>query len=238
MDTGTSPNTTSTKMVSIVTQDSAFLKLPLELRHQIYNYFIRVRLKKGVTSNALKPLTNMTGVSQQIRREVYDIVAAVKTLHVSAGVFSDLTLKLLSTAINIRSMNHHASASFELLPLEVKSAFQAARNRTIQKLKDEIENKKVPAQFKFWKKKEVCVCRPGIVEDDSSDFKKAFIDAMLKFTKGEGFNGVTIQDVSRFLEQVTMPDPKGFWKAEEMFEELKEARDYGQDEDTGGVSTE
>lgn len=236
-----------------MSQDSAFLNLPLEIRHQIYNYFIRVGLKKGVTPYALIPLTNLTGVSQQIRCEVYNMIAAVKKFHISAGIFSDLTLKPLSIATEIRLMNTRTRSCFESLSPEDKCAFGTYVGRDIQNSKDEIKSKEPPAQFNFWRvhvsvfnthgerrltadinfqEKEVCVCRPGTLDDDVHDFEKAFINAMLEFTKEEGFNGVTIQDVSRYLEQVTLPNPNGFWTAEEMFEELKEAENYEQDEDS------
>lgn len=234
-----------------VLQDSAFLDLPLELRHQVYNYFIHLRANKIMpTSNALEYVTNLTGISQQIRYEVYGFLAAVNTLHTNAGIFRYFTLRPLSTATKIKSMNSRASLCFETLLPEDHSAFREVFEGKIQRLKDEIKPKEVPSKAKFWKvcvsvvsahrrvrlvanidfrEKEVIVCRPGTVSDDLHDlhdFQKTFVNAMQEFTKEENFDGLTVQDVSRFLEQVTMPDPKGFWKAEEMFEELKEAGDY------------
>lgn len=186
-------------------------------------------------------------MSQQIRCEVNNLIGAVNTFHVSAGVFGDFTLRPLATATKIVMMNCRMRSSFQWSSPEAKRAFRADRVKMIQNFKDEIKSKEVPSQIKFWKvdvsvwdalgrvrivaninfkEKEVCACRPGTVVDDLHDFKKAFIKAMQEFTKEEGFNGVTIQEVSRFLEQVTMPNPKGFWTPQEMFGELREAADY------------
>lgn len=233
-------------------QDSAFLSLPLEIRHQIYSYLIRVGLKKEVTSNALKPLTNLTGVNQQIRCEVYGMIAAVTTFHIDAGIFSNFKLKPLDIASKIRSMSSRVVFDPGYVSLARshygQSSLRSMQEGLIQTLDDEIKSLEVPAQFKFWKvcvsifntdgerrlvaninfkEKEVRVCRPGAIDDDLRDqdpagsLEQTFIDVMQKFSKMKGSDEVTIQEVSRFLEQVTMPNPNGIWAAEKMFEEFK-----------------
>lgn len=212
-----------------------------------------------VTPKTFKPVTKLTGISQQIRYEVYDFVAAVNTFHIDAGVFRDYTLKPLSTATEFRSMNSRMSASFKLLLPKLESAFRMYWERMIRNLKDEIKSKEVPSQLRFWKicvstfnthgilrlvadinfkESKVSVRTLGAVHRSQRSFEKAFVNAMQKFAKEAGYDGVTIQDVSRFLEQVTLPKPKRFWKAKEMFEELKDAGDYVQDEDASSILAE
>jgi hypothetical protein len=142
-------------------------------------------------------VTKLIGTSQQIRCEVYHL-AAFTTFHINAGIFSNSTLKLYSTAIKIKSINCHLAYRSKNYSWRTstkdKGAERAFNEKRIQDLKDEIQDMEVPHQFKFWKvcvpvfnddgrvrlvaninfkEKEVCVRIPGTVHGNFHDLDPA-----------------------------------------------------------------
>lgn len=216
-------------------------------------------------ASGLDPVTRLLGVSQQIRREVYNLIATVATFHLKVGVFKNLTLKPYSTALNISMRNDEIARGQALISrIGSRYARKAFRERIIQQIEEDIKvDKEVPHDFKFWKlcisvlntqgrtrlvadidfrKKEFCVSSTHWRDfrdwEHARSLKKTFNYEIQEFTKEEEFNGLTVQDVSRFLEQIDMPNPYGFWRQGEMFDGLKEIPGDNVDDETDDDLTE
>jgi hypothetical protein len=212
-------------------------------------------------------VTNLIGTSQQIRCEVYHLAAFttfhISASIFSNSTLKLFSAAIKIKSINSRLAYCSRNSSWRTSTKD-KGAERAFDEKRIQDLKNEIQDMEVPHQFKFWKvcvpvlnaygmvrlvaninfkEKEVCVRIPGTVPgsfhglDPAGSLKKAFVNVMQEFIKEEDFNGISTQDVSRFLERIDIPNPEGFWTDQEKFELLKEAEDHEQNEDTSSALT-
>ncbi|KAH0371597.1 hypothetical protein KCU65_g1784, partial [Aureobasidium melanogenum] len=220
------------------TQDSAFLRLPLEIRHEIYSYLIHLKQTKTLSTevtldpaSGLDPVTRLLGVSQQIRSEVHGLIAAVTTLKIEACesihstivpyyIYYSTTKKFLVKAVEDRGWARECFRAGTPV---------ATRDTLAKMIKDE---KKAPHQLKFWK---ICIPVGSLFmepkyaadvdfraravhvytlsseepsDDPDSDYwltkKEAFTNAMRFFTEQDKFEGITIADMSLFLDKVAL----------------------------------
>ncbi|KAG9515923.1 hypothetical protein KCU93_g9316, partial [Aureobasidium melanogenum] len=222
MDLGVATDSVSANMTSTPTQDSAFLRLPLEIRHEIYSYLIYLQNTKTLSldetrdpASGLGPVTRLLGISQGRDR-------------------ARLTIE--PYYIHARK----AQISFEELDLQFKWArecHRAALEGDTEAYNDALAeltkyDMKAPHQLKFWKvcipvgnlfsivmyfvdvdfrARAVCIRRPsgnGSSSDRVSHYwsakKEAFINAMRFFTEQDGFDGITIAGMSLFMEKVDL----------------------------------
>jgi hypothetical protein len=147
----------------MLSKDSAFLRLPLEIRHEIYSYLIYLQNTRTLSvdetrdpASGLGPVTRLLGVSQQIRTEVHGLIAAVTTLRIRGYHRARLTIE----PYYIRARK--AQMSFEELDLQFKWAdkcHRAALEGDTEAYNDALAeltkyDMKAPHQLKFWK---VCI---------------------------------------------------------------------------------
>ncbi|KAG9520047.1 hypothetical protein KCV07_g4653, partial [Aureobasidium melanogenum] len=238
MDLVVAADDVAANMASTPTQDSAFLRLPLEIRHEIYDYLIHTKNTKTLSmhicqdpTSGLNPVTNLLGVSQQIRTEVHGLIAAVTTLEIKACESGYST-------IMPHYISYKATKKFLDKP-DSKWAMECFRVGAEAALRDALakiskDEKKAPHQLKFWK---VCVplcvgrlCREtkyvanidfrarttrvhNPLGDESSNIpnshdwsseKEAFTTSMQFFTDQDRFDGITIADMSLFMEKFAL----------------------------------
>lgn len=150
----------------MLSKDSAFLRLPLEIRHEIYSYLIYLQTARTLSmdetcdpASGLGPVTRLLGVSQQILTEVHGLIAVVTTLRIRGRHRARLAIEVIEPYyIHARK----AQMSFEELNLRSKWARECHRaalegdteayNNALAELTK--YDMMAPHQLKFWK---VCI---------------------------------------------------------------------------------
>ncbi|KAH0150797.1 hypothetical protein KCU67_g10514, partial [Aureobasidium melanogenum] len=236
-------------MTSTPTQDSAFLRLPLEIRHEIYSYLIHLKNTRTLSmdetcdpASGLGPVTRLLGVSQQIRTEVHGLVHAVTTLEIKSCKPTCFTIEPHHVASKTHKKFFKKAFSdrewfCKLCQARKRGDIKVLRDARAELSKDE---EQVPYQFKCWKVRipvwvryrfswklryiaDVDFRAKAVRVHSSSSSKSsnntdshpwyperdAFINAMRFFAEQDGFSGITIADISLFLQKVVVELDQG-----------------------------
>jgi len=169
-------------------------------------------------AGGLDSVTILLGVSQQIRTEVHCLVHAVTTLEAAANATPWSTIEPHYIAVRRARLEWKR---------ECHRATDAFRYALAELSKDDM---KAPHQLKFWKvcipfanfyghiehfadvnlrARVVCI-REASGNQSSSDRvsdhwpakREAFTNAMRSFTEQDGFKGISVADMSLFMEKV------------------------------------